>query len=117
MKNLIYLRKTAGKTQKEMAEIAGVSPQVYCHYENNRVTPPLDSLKRLADFFDVSIDYIVDRESEDGLIVSEGQSLSGDEKELLNGFRRLNAAGKGRILGNLEGLLQASALFTDKTAK
>lgn len=94
MKNLIYLRKTAGKTQKEMAEIAGVSPQVYCHYENNRVTPPLDSLKRLADFFDVSIDYIVDRESEDGVVIVSGNELSKDESALIDKLRRLDPLNK-----------------------
>ncbi len=111
------LRKVAGITQEEAAKHLQISRQVFANYENEINQPSPEMLCKIADYFNVTIDYLVGRESEDGLVVPEGQSLSGDEKELLEGFRRLNAAGKGRILGNLEGLLQASALFTDKTAK
>ena len=111
------LRKVAGITQEEAAKHLQISRQVFANYENEINQPSPEMLCKIADYFNVTIDYLVGRESEDGLVVPEGQSLSGDEKELLEGFRRLNAAVKGRILGNLEGLLQASALFTDKTAK
>lgn len=117
MKALKELRKEKNILQKDVAKELNIKNTTYSNWEVGVSEPDIQSLKKLADFFGVSIDYLVGRESEDGLIVSEGQSLSGDEKELLDGFRRLNAAGKGRILGNLEGLLQASALFTDKTAK
>lgn len=111
------IRIENGKTQQDIVNYLHCSYNKYASWEQGRTQPSIEDLIILADYFNVTIDYLVGRESEDGLVVPDGQSLSGDEKELLDGFRRLNAAGKGRILGNLEGLLQASALFTDKTAK
>lgn len=117
MKNLKTLRLERNLTQAELGKLINSTQRQISKWELGVIEPGISDLEKLSDFFNVSIDYLVGRESEDGLVVPEGQSLSGDEKELLDGFRRLNAAGKGRILGNLEGLLQASALFTDKTAK
>lgn len=111
------IRIENGKTQQDIVNYLHCSYNKYASWEQGRTQPSIEDLIILADYFNITIDYLVGRESEDGLVVPEGQSLSGDEKELLEGFRRLNAAGKGRIIGNLEGLLQASALFTDKTAK
>ena len=111
------IRIENGKTQQDIVNYLHCSYNKYASWEQGQTQPSIEDLIILADYFNVTIDYLVGRESEDGLVVPDGQSLSGDEKELLEGFRRLNAAGRGRILGNLDGLLQASALFTDKTAK
>ena len=60
MENLIKLRKQHGKTQKDMAEYLGISRQAYAHYEIDNREPDFETLKRLASYFDVSIDYILD---------------------------------------------------------
>lgn len=48
-------------TQKEIAEEIGVSPVSVQRFEYGSVRPSLDTIIALADFFDVSLDYLVGR--------------------------------------------------------
>lgn len=48
-------------TQKQAAEIAGAAERVYQAYEYGKVIPTATVLLALADYFDVSIDYLVGR--------------------------------------------------------
>ena len=61
MNHLRELRKKAGKLQKEVAQDLNLSVQVYCNYENGQREPSYDTLTKLADYFDVSIDYLLGR--------------------------------------------------------
>lgn len=54
-------RKTYGITQREAAQAAGVTERVYQSYEYGKVIPTATVLLALADYFDVSIDYLVGR--------------------------------------------------------
>lgn len=55
------LRLQKGATQKEIAESIGVSSVSLQRFEYGTVRPSLDNLIALADYFDVSIDYLVGR--------------------------------------------------------
>ena len=57
------LRAEKGATQKEVAEFIGCSPLVYSRYEREEREPDIDTLCRLANYFEVSIDYLVERET------------------------------------------------------
>lgn len=59
MKSLLELRKSRNLTQRDMAEILGVSRQAYANYESGNREPDISSLRALSDFFEVSIDYLV----------------------------------------------------------
>jgi repressor LexA len=61
MNNLKELRKKKRLTQAELANIIGISQNNYSYWENDKVKIDNASLKKLADFFGVSIDYILDR--------------------------------------------------------
>lgn len=54
-------RKQFKVTQKVAAEVSGVSERVYQSYEYGKVVPTVTILMALADFYDVSLDYIVGR--------------------------------------------------------
>lgn len=54
-------RKSANKTQKEVAEYLGIAERAYQNYEYGNREPNLDTLKKLADFFNVSVDYLMCR--------------------------------------------------------
>lgn len=54
-------RKARKITQKQAAEIAGVAERVYQSYEYGKVVPTVTVLIALADYFDVSLDYLVGR--------------------------------------------------------
>lgn len=54
-------RKEARVTQAQAAQAAGVSLSMYQFYEYGRNEPTASVLISLADFFDVSLDYLVGR--------------------------------------------------------
>lgn len=49
-------------SQKELAEKLEVSRQAIAKWETNRGIPDIENLKRIAQLFNVSIDYLVDEE-------------------------------------------------------
>lgn len=55
------LRAEKGATQKEVAEFISCSPLVYSRYEREEREPDIDALCKLADYFNVTVDYIVCR--------------------------------------------------------
>ena len=55
------LRAEKGATQKEVAEFICCSPLVYSRYEREEREPDIAALCKLADYFGVSVDYIVGR--------------------------------------------------------
>lgn len=59
-KQLQALRKQKGFTQEQLAKELGVSPQAVSKWENGSY-PEGDLLPKLADFFEVSIDYLYGR--------------------------------------------------------
>lgn len=48
-----------GRTQEDVAKAVGVSRAAYSHFENNRNEPDNETLKKLAQYYDVSIDYLL----------------------------------------------------------
>ena len=54
-------RKEYKVTQKHAAEISGVAERVFQSYEYGKVVPTVTVLISLADFYDVSLDYLVGR--------------------------------------------------------
>ena len=61
MMRLKELRAEKGATQKEVAEVICCSPLVYSRYEREVREPDIDALCKLADYFNVTVDYIVCR--------------------------------------------------------
>ena len=55
------LREDHDLTQKQVGQILHISQRSYAHYEAGTREIPLDILVRLADYYGVSLDYIVGR--------------------------------------------------------
>ncbi len=53
------IRNDRGLTQKQIAEILHVSQNTYSQYEIGTSRFPLDVVVKLAEFYDVSMDYLV----------------------------------------------------------
>lgn len=64
MERLTELRKMRHLTQKQVAEGANLTEIAVQNYESGRRKPNYDSLIALADFFDVSLDYLVGRSND-----------------------------------------------------
>ena len=55
------LREDNDLTQKEIAKMLNISQRAYSHYEIGSREIPLELLIKLADYYNVSLDYIVNR--------------------------------------------------------
>lgn len=55
------LRTQQRKTQQEIADLLGITRQGYAKYENNLGEPDNSTLAKLADYFEVSTDYLLGR--------------------------------------------------------
>lgn len=53
------LRNDHGLTQEQVAKILNVKQNTYCQYEIGVVNYPLDVVIKLAEYYDVSVDYLV----------------------------------------------------------
>ena len=62
--NLISLRKLNGYSQEELAEKIGVSRQTLSKYETGESVPDIEKSKAIADVFNVSLDDLVNFETE-----------------------------------------------------
>ena len=58
------LREDNDKKQKELAELLKVHQTTYSDYELGRLNIPVVALHTLADFYSVSVDYLLGRTNE-----------------------------------------------------
>ncbi len=63
MLRLKEARKAKGLTQQDVANYVGISQNNYSYWENGKVKIDNDSIKKLADLFDVSVDYLLGRDT------------------------------------------------------
>lgn len=55
------LRQKKDMTQEQLSEIFGISRGTYAHYEINKRQPDYETLAKLADFFNVTVDFLLGR--------------------------------------------------------
>lgn len=91
---LKQLRQKAGLSQAQLAEAIGVSQQSVNKYENHSVEPDIDTLIRIADYFHVSVDYLIDHT---GVGHAAAFDLNTEEARLVEDWRQLHSAEKESI--------------------
>ncbi|MBO7615369.1 MAG: helix-turn-helix transcriptional regulator [Bacilli bacterium] len=75
------LRNKSGLTQNEIASKLSVSGQTILNWENEIYEPKINQLIQLADLFNVSIDYLVGRKSNDKRVDDMCKELEAIPKE------------------------------------
>lgn len=82
---LKQLIQETGVSQRQVADAIGVTEPAMNHYINGRREPDIATLIKLADYFDVSIDYLVGREvpeerpmSDKAIMTANGQNITLD---------------------------------------
>ena len=55
------LRTDADMSQKQLSEILHISQRSYSHYETGSRNIPVEMLIRLANYYDISVDYLIGR--------------------------------------------------------
>lgn len=61
---LLALRTERGLSQKSMVKEIGFALNTYVRYERGERVPDADALVRIADFYNVTLDYLVGRTEE-----------------------------------------------------
>ena len=89
------LREDKDLTQEQLCKKLYMHKTTYTNYEQGKHTVPLDFALTLADFYDVSLDYIAGRTQFKHSMYRE--ALSEDEQRLLDQYRRLTERSKGRV--------------------
>lgn len=62
--NLVYLRKTLGLSQTQLASRAGLSRRIISHYETAATSAPLDNLEAIAEALGVPLARLLDETPE-----------------------------------------------------
>lgn len=100
------LREDHDLTQEALCKLLYMHKTTYTNYEQGKHTVPLDFAVTLADFYQVSLDYIAGRTSfQQGAAKPE---LTHSEIALVEQFRQLSERHKGRVEQLLIELLQSS---------
>ena len=122
--NIKKVRKQKHMTQRELAEALGMRDAAISQYENGIVTPPLETLKQLADVLQVPIAYLLSGSlypqtvyyDDNGIVdvvpgvpedVAQLVGLSSDNKaQLLEAFDKLNEEGQNKAVERVEELTE-----------
>ena len=55
------LREDTDKKQQELADYLNIKQTTYSKYELGKINIPVEALIKLADYYDVSVDYLLGR--------------------------------------------------------
>lgn len=83
IKNLKEVRLATGKTQKEVAAETNIGYKRYNSYETGAREPDAETLILLANYFNVTVDYLMGRSEE------KNNPLTPEESERVNKFDEL----------------------------
>ncbi len=108
-KKIRTLRLQKNIPQNDLAKILGVSKSTMSNYERNYSTPDPELLVKIADYFNVSIDYLFDYELQISDLTRESfdynrknsSGLSKDEWNVLSYYSRLSDENKDLIKGQM----------------
>lgn len=122
---LANLRKQKDLSQRQFADILGVSNGAIAMWETNKRQPDIDMLKKIATFLGVSIDYLVDYQetfnydSNDKEEVmhplSSSDAITTRERQLIETFRQLDDDYKDIAIGEIKRLLKEQHLIESKS--
>lgn len=91
---IAQLRKSRSMSQFQLAKMLNIATSTLGMYETNKRKPNMEMLEKLADFFGVSVDFLLGRPEKDDLKTADladddtiftykGQPLSDDDKEII----------------------------------
>ena len=108
MENLKAIRERKNITQVRLSIEIGVSQETISAYESGKAMPSTDTLCRIADYFNVSADYLLDRTSIPYPVKDISlEGLDSGETELIAHFRQLSKNNRIKAIGVLMGLKQS----------
>ena len=112
MNRIKELRIAEGISQQKLAQAIGTTQRNISYWESG-IEISAQFASRIANFFDVTVDYLLGLEDDFGIRVErqkkEPDTLSAEERRLVEGYREINAAGKKLVMQTVETLRGTSA--------
>ena len=105
-----YLLETKHSSINQMLKTCGLSSGAFAGWEKYGRYPQGDDLAKIADYFQVSVDYLLNRET------PRASSLSPDEQNLISHFRALNPAGQEYIMTQVDYAMQQDKYKQESSA-
>ncbi|MCT4564039.1 MAG: helix-turn-helix domain-containing protein [Maledivibacter sp.] len=87
------LRKDKLLNQPELSGVINVSPSNISYYEQGKSFPSVETLYIIADFFDVSIDYLLGRTDRKEIIFSKDEELQTIGEQYIELHKKLQSMG------------------------
>lgn len=88
------LRKVNNISQQKLSSYLNFGYTAIANYESGRNQPSLDTVKKIAQYFDVTVDYLIGASD----YQRRGNEITEKEAELLEIFRRMNEEEKDALL-------------------
>lgn len=89
---IAYIREQREVLQKELAKAIDVAPEILNRIEKNKRPVRAEELKAIADYFEVSTDYLLERETP-----NSKSNINEDEMNIVLSYRSLDDEGKTAI--------------------
>ncbi|MCY8035592.1 helix-turn-helix domain-containing protein [Bacillus sonorensis] len=86
-KRITALRKEAGLTQEQLAKRLNITRSALSQYELGSRNPDYDLLLKIADFFEVTVDYLLGKPKSVSVVKEEKASYNVDDPDLQIAFR------------------------------
>lgn len=92
MKKIRNLRKKFNINQIELASKLGVTKQCVSNWENDNILPSVDMLVKIAKYFDVPTDYLLDLNNNDTIDVTGLTNIQiANIKLIVQDMKKLNS--------------------------
>ena len=101
LKNLLQER---GITQEALAKEFYTTQQTVSRWLNGINEPDFTTLNKLADYLGCSVDYLLGREDDYGIVNSKTNNLTKTQLNLLSSFDILSTDDQNKVLGFIKGL-------------
>ncbi len=85
-----------------VAQQTGIPVTTLSNYINRGSSPSITQLRLLADFFDVSVDYLIGRVGDDLATFDKDKVFTEKEQRLLKAFIRLDAVAQEKLIAQAE---------------
>ena len=102
MKNLKMLREQKKITQRLCAQDLGIAKTTLCYYEQGKISPSIETLKKIADYFGCSVDYLIGHQTQSVLYLD---NFTDSQRTLISMIGRLNEDQTNNLIGRASEML------------
>lgn len=96
------LRNQKKMSQEDLAKILGMTRATYANYETGKTQPDLENLIKLADYFNVSLDYLLEHKTNSFLDYGH---ISQEQEQAFTLMLKLTDFQLDKVVGYMQGLL------------